>query len=170
MIGQNWGASTRDRALALPCDDLRPDASLRLHRAVSVDAPVSIVFSWLCQLRIAPYSYDLLDNRGRRSPRELVPGLDRLAVGQRFMSIFELTSFATDEHLTLRNRRAAVTYVLLADGAATRLVVRVLLDPPGGRVGSALVGRLAALGDLVMMRRQLHTLAALAERDARAEP
>jgi hypothetical protein len=167
ILGGNWGASARECALAMACDDILPGASLRLHRAVSVDAPVSIAFSWLCQLKLAPYSYDLLDNLGRRSPRELVGGVDQLEVGQRFMTIFVLTSFAVEEQVTLRGPRVAVTYALLPSDGPARLVVRVLFDPPGGRLASALAGRLLALGDLVMMRKQLLTLKALAERDAR---
>ncbi|HTA13972.1 MAG TPA: hypothetical protein VK781_03855 [Solirubrobacteraceae bacterium] len=124
-----------------------------------------MVFRWLCQLKLAPYSYDLLDNLGRRSPRELVSGTERLEVGQRFMTIFSLADFRQDEHLTLRSRRVAVTYMTLSDVEQTRLVARVLFDPPGGRIGTALMGSTLALGDLAMMRKQLLTLKALAERD-----
>jgi hypothetical protein len=149
----------------MACDELLPDARVRLHRAISIDARPLMVFRWLCQLKLAPYSYDLLDNFGRRSPRELVRGTEDLMLGQRFMTIFSLTSFVRDEHLTLRSRRTAVTYTVLQQGRSTRLLARVLFDLPGGRFGAALAGRALALGDLVMMRKQLLTLKALAERD-----
>ncbi|HEX5852340.1 MAG TPA: hypothetical protein VFY36_04550 [Solirubrobacteraceae bacterium] len=165
IAGANWGATAEERALPLACDGVLAGAPVRLHRAISIDAPAAVVFRWLCQLKLAPYSYDLLDNFGRRSPRELTAGVEHLEVGQRFMTIFKLASFAEMEHITLRSHRTAVTYAALApsDGA-TRLLVRVLFDPPGGRFGSALVGHALAVGDLVMMRKQLLTLKALAER------
>jgi hypothetical protein len=166
-VGANWGASAQEQAMPLACDALAADASVRLHRAVSIDAPSSVVFRWLCQLKLAPYSYDLLDNFGRRSPRELIPGVERLEVGQRFMTIFKLASFTEPEHITLRSRRTTVTYATLTTSdQTTRLLARVLFDPPGGAVGSAFVGRALALGDLVMMRKQLLTLKSLAEWNA----
>jgi hypothetical protein len=76
------------------------------------------VYAWLCQLRVAPYSYDLLDNFGRRSPRARDPELRRLAVGQRFMTIFRLMSYVDDEQLTLRSTSVAVTYAVRAEGSA----------------------------------------------------
>ena len=78
---------------------------------MTVNAPPSVVFRWLCQLKLAPYSYDLIDNRGRRSPNHLVPGVDHLVVGERVL-IFELASFARDEHLTLvvRSTPCSVTW------------------------------------------------------------
>ncbi len=161
-VGANWGASPEERALALPCDELLASAPIRLHRAVSIEALPAVVFRWLCQLKLAPYSYDLLDNFGRMSPRALTPGVEHLEVGQRFMTIFSLASFAHDEHITLRGSRTAVTYTVLP-GTPTRLLARVLFDPPGGRLGSVLVGRALTLGDLVMMRKQLLTLKELAE-------
>jgi hypothetical protein len=165
-LASSWGATEREREMALACDALLATAPLRLHRAVTVEAASQLVFRWLCQLKHAPYSYDLLDNLGRRSPRELTPGAERLAVGQRFMSIFALASYAPGEHITLRARRTAVTYAVLGQGNATRLVARVLFVPPGGRLPGALIGRALAVGDLLMMRKQLLTLKALAERDA----
>ena len=142
-----------------------------LFRAVTIDAPAPVVYRWLCQLKVAPYSYDLLDNRGRRSPQHLVPGVDQLEVGERVL-IFELASFAVDEHLTLRLRGHRVfgdvgmSYMVVPDGPdRSRLVVKVVTMPARGLPGALVRGLLPA-GDLVMMRRQLLNLKALAEATA----
>src|SRR3954449_12137208 len=95
-----WGATDDDVRRPLPGDELFPDADVVVHRAVDVAAPPDLVFRWLCQLRTAPYSYDLVDNLGRRSPQRLTPGLDRLVVGQPAMRVFHLASFARPEQLT----------------------------------------------------------------------
>ncbi|WP_253869882.1 hypothetical protein [Mycobacterium sp. 1164966.3] len=142
--------------MALPCDALCP-LGIQADRAISIDASPSMVFAWLCQLRVAPYSYDLLDNFGRRSPRKRDPELVRLEVGQRFMTLFALHSFVDDEHITLRAKGVAVTYAVRPEGASTRLHARVWF------AGPSLLARLLALGDLVMMRKQLLTLKSLAE-------
>jgi len=174
MIATTWGATAAERAANRPCDDLMPGA-VQLDRAISIDAPPTIVFAWLCQLRVAPYSYDLLDNTGRRSPRTRSHELTDLAVGQPFVRIygrtyvFELASFATNEHITLKPRQGSAmnrfgtvvnTYSVQPQGDGTRLHVRVLFDGPW------LLGQTLALINLVMMRKQLRVLKSLAERDA----
>src|SRR4051794_37151762 len=97
-----WGATAAELAAPYPCDDHATAAHEAWFRAVSVRAPRAVVFRWLCQLKVAPYSYDLVDNRGRRSPRTLTPGVERLVEGEAVMTIFRLLAFAPDEHLTLR--------------------------------------------------------------------
>ena len=167
----SWGDTAAERAAPLPCDELVPGDVMVLNRAVDVAAPAAVTFRWLCQLRIAPYSYDLIDNGGRRSPRVLTPGLDRLAVGQRMCRIFTLDSFTPGSLLTLRltsprGRRAfgdvAITYAVVPTGPATsRILARVRaagLDPVRRHV--------LAWGDLIMMRKQLRRFAALAEQTA----
>jgi hypothetical protein len=125
---------------------------------------------------VAPYSYDWLDNLGRRSPRELTPGLERLEVGQRFITIFELVEFETDRHVTIRTSRArsvfgdvAVTYLVepRAD-SSSRLLVKLVHRPRGPGPLPGVYATTLAWGDLLMMRKQLRTLRDLAERDARA--
>lgn len=39
-----------------------------VSRAVSVHAEPAVVFRWLCQLRVAPYSYDLVDTSAGAAP------------------------------------------------------------------------------------------------------
>jgi hypothetical protein len=163
-----------ERAEPYPCDDLLPAPDVVLYRAIDVGAPSSIVFRWLCQLRVAPYSYDWIDNLGRRSPRELGEGLEQLAPGQRVMRIFRLESFERDRHLTLRlddplGRRVfgelVGTYRVTAHGSGSRIVVKLRLCRPPGALG--LLGRLLPFGDWIMMRKQLLELKAHAERTAR---
>ncbi|PXX58831.1 hypothetical protein DFR70_113166 [Nocardia tenerifensis] len=161
--GLAWGATAAERVDPLPCDDLQPVA-LQADRAISIDAPYGLVYAWLCQLRVAPYSYDLLDRRGRTSPRRRDPRLTELEVGQRFMGQFTLASFALSEHLTLTAGNIAVTYAVRPEADGTRLVVRVRMGGP------RLPAHLLALGDLIMMRKQLLTLKDLAEAEDRAEP
>ena len=136
--------------MPLPCDDLLPHAELVLHRADDVDAPPAAVFRWLCQLKVAPYSYDLIDNLGRRSPRDLTPGADDLEPGQRVMTIFRLADFERDRQITVERRgQIAVTYAALPG----RLLMRIRCRRRS---------RLLPYLDLPMARKQLLTLAELA--------
>jgi hypothetical protein len=161
MIGARWGATDAEVAAPRPCDALAGAGATQADRAISIAAPVDVVYRWLCQLRAAPYSYDLLDNFGRRSARTLTPGLERLAPGQRVMRLFTVTSFAPDEHLTIGSGgHTVVTYAVSSEGTGTRLAVRIAFALP------RLVTQAVLLGDLVMMRKQLLILKALAERYA----
>jgi hypothetical protein len=168
----NWGATADEVHAPLPCDAVLPEHDQVLFRAVTVNAAPEVMFRWLCQLRVAPYSYDLIDNFGRQSPVELTPGLERLEAGQRAMRIFTLVSFEAPHHLTLSvtDPRAigafgqvAGTYAVrpLDDGRC-RLVVKLLVRYPRSAWGR-LMQRLLPWGDLLMMRRQLKNLSALAE-------
>ena len=171
-FARTWGTTAEERGRSFPCDELLPDHSETLFRGVTVHAGAPIVFRWLCQLRVAPYSYDWLDNQGRRSPRTLTPGAERLEFGQRVMGIFDLVAFERDRHLTLRLRKPgvfppmAVSYAVEPSSPTEcRLVVKLVVrERPGlrDRVGRVVFPWL----DLFMMRRQLLNLKQLAE----AEP
>jgi hypothetical protein len=110
-----------EQTVSLPCDALCPRPGAQADRTISIAAPPPIVFCWLRQLRVAPYSYDILDNLGRRSPRERNPDLVRLEVGQRFMTVFALRSFVDDKQITLRSKGVAVTYAVRPEGSGSRL-------------------------------------------------
>src|SRR5690242_14291682 len=64
VIGDRWGVTDDETTRRYPCDDLVPFPSRELWRGVTVAAPPSAVWPWLCQLRLAPYSYDWVDNLG----------------------------------------------------------------------------------------------------------
>ncbi|MEK7703641.1 MAG: hypothetical protein AAB426_01685 [Myxococcota bacterium] len=176
-IGTNWGATLAERSRSYPCDDLCATADAGYFRAVTVDATPDLVYRWVCQLRVAPYSYDWIDNGGRQSPHALTPGVEHLVTGQAVMRIFELKHFDTARSFTVVNKQRHggrelfgevwVSYVIepLSD-ARCRLLAKVLVRYPHGPAGW-LMRAILPLGDLVMMRRQLLTLKRRAERDVR---
>ncbi len=162
-----WGSTAAERASAFSCDRHLARPSGVCFRAVDVDAPVAGVFRWLCQLRVAPYSYDWLDNFGRRSPRTRDPANEELAVGQRVMRIFRIVELERDRHLTILMKGSrlfgdvAVSYRVDARPGGARLVVKVLFRTGWWRP----LEQLLVAGDFIMMRKQLLTLKALSEQE-----
>jgi hypothetical protein len=171
-----WGSTADERAESYPCEDFVPAAALAVYRAIDISAPAPVVFRWLCQLRVAPYSYDLFDNLGRRSPKELTPGAEELEEGQRVMTIFHLASFERDRHLTIvcdgigkkLLGDVSSTYRVVPAGDGSRLVLKLVCDPPGGRPLAALYRWVMPWFDLFMMRKQFLNLKRLAEKTAAA--
>lgn len=161
MIADRWGVTQAETARRYPCDDFVPDPAWQAWRGVTVEAPAARVWRWLRQVRLAPYSYDWVDNLGRRSPREL-RDLDDPKVGDPFTAtagrpVGRVVAVRPGEHVTATIMGVHMSYVLVDRGADTRLLLK--LASGSGR----LLGPLFALGDLVMARKQLLTLASLAE-------
>lgn len=171
MIGDRWGVTDAETRRRYPCDELVPDPVLELWRGVTVRAAPSTVWAWVSQIRLAPYSYDWIDNLGRTSPREL-RDLPEPVVGASFTAAFggrpvgRILAVEPGRHLTGTIMGAVMSYVLVPidDGARTRLLLKVVARGP--RITAALL----SVGDLVMARRQLLNLAALAERTRSPEP
>jgi hypothetical protein len=167
-----WGSTPRERSAPFPCDPYLPEADAVLFRAADVGAPARVLFRWLCQLKVAPYSYDWIDNFGRRSPRWLTPGAEDLKRNQRVMTIFRLVDFEEGRHLTLVMASPwgisafgsiALSYVVVpVSGASCRLVVKMLVRYPERRPW-AWMRWFLPWGDLLMMRKQILTLKRLAE-------
>lgn len=177
-----WGVTEQEWATALPCDEGTGPGWVRLMRGVSCSAPPEAVWPWLCMMRRAPYSYDWVDNLGRRSPRTLDPAMADLAPGQVVATVFVLESFVQGESftMTLRPGRATAafgqirsTYAVWpapsATGGGSR-IVGVMHCAPRPSLPRRAAGVLLDWGDLVMMRKQLRTFAELAERDSQQVP
>lgn len=162
MIADRWGVTAAEVTRAFPCDEVVPSPGLQLWRGVGVDAPPERVWPWVRQLRLAPYSYDWVDNAGRRSPRELRdlpdprPGEPFTRVAGAF-ACGRVVSVVPREHLTAEIMGVVMSYVVVGEGATTRLLLKVVARR------RRWWGAGLAVGDLVMARRQLLNLARLAE-------
>jgi len=70
------GASRDERDAAMAGDEVLPVAQFTATRAITIGVPPSRVWPWLTQVgvgRAGFYSYDLIDNRGRRSSGRILP-------------------------------------------------------------------------------------------------
>jgi hypothetical protein len=163
MISDRWGVSDSEVARVYPCDEFVVPTAWQAWRGVDVAAPAAAVWPWVAQVRLAPYSYDWIDNRGRRSPRELA-GLAEPRVGERFTSVGgralgRIVSVETGKQLTGTVMDAFMSYVLVPEEHdSTRLLLKVVMRTT--RVKALGL----SVGDLVMARRQLLNLKRLAER------
>ncbi|WP_299444281.1 SRPBCC family protein [uncultured Phycicoccus sp.] len=164
MLGDRWGVTDAEVARRYTCDGVVPEPVLEAWRGVTVAAAPAQVWPWVCQIRVAPYSYDWIDNLGQRSPRRLL-GLDAPRVGEAFTRtggrpVGQVLAVDEGRELTGRIMGAVMSYLLVPNGAtSTRLLLKVVLAR--GR----LLAPFVAVGDLVMARRQLLTFAELAEAD-----
>ncbi len=166
MIGDRWGVTESETLRSFPCDDFVASPALQAWRGVHVETPAVAVWPWVAQIRLAPYSYDWIDNLGRRSPRELA-GLPEPQAGDRFTTaggreVGRIVSVDSGTHLTGTIMGAFMSYVLVPqEPGVTRLLLKVVMR----------TNRWAALGlsvgDLVMARRQLLNLKQLAEHHQR---
>jgi hypothetical protein len=168
VIGDRWGVTDAEIARHYPCDDLVPEPAIAAWRGVTVHAAPEQVWPWLAQIRLAPYSYDWIDNLGHRSPREL-RGLPEPVVGEAFSTGFgrpagHILAVTPGVSLTGWIVGATMSYLLVPEGAATRLLLKIVTAR--GR----LLAPAACVGDLVMARRQLLNFKRLAEARTSSTP
>jgi hypothetical protein len=169
MIADRWGVTDAEVARHYPCDEAVQNPALQAWRGVTVRTTADRVWPWVAQIRLAPYSYDWIDNLGRPSPRRLL-GLPEPLVGQRFTTAFgrrsagRILSVEPGVQLTGAIMGGIMSYVLVpAADSTTRLLLKLVTAR-----GRALAP-LLCLGDLVMARKQLRTLTLLAEAGATPE-
>lgn len=161
MIGDRWNVTDDEVARHYPCDDFVDTPTLQAWRGVSVRATPEGLWPWIGQIRLAPYSYDWIDNLGRRSPQQLM-GLPEPVVGEPFSTAAtqrfgRILAVEPPKHLTGEIMGACISYVLVPEGQSTRLLMKIVTAI------SPWVAPWLSVGDLVMARRQLLNLKRLAE-------
>lgn len=162
----------------MPGDELAVSPfGMHATRAVTIDAPPRDVWPWIVQIgtgKAGWYSYDLLDNLGRSSAREILPQWQNVAVGDAAApmnpfapvetSPWRVAAVAEDE-LLLWHQPGAGTWAWLLrelpDGR-TRLVTRIRI-PYDSAVGLAFAP-LIEVADFPMYRRMLVGIRERAER------
>jgi hypothetical protein len=162
MIGDRWNVTDDEVARSYPCDEIVATPTLQAWRGVTVDVPRELLWPWVAQIRLAPYSYDWIDNLGRRSPRKLM-GLAEPVVGESFSTAATrpfgcILGVQPPEHLTGEIMGACMSYVLVPQGQSTRLLMKLVTS------AGKWVAPFLSVGDLLMARRQLLNLKGLAER------
>ncbi len=161
MLGDRWGVSVEEVGRRYPCDEFVLAPVLQAWRGVTVHSTSAELWAWVRQIQLAPYSYGWIDNLGHSSPQQLRDMPDP-AVGQHFTTaggrrLGEILAVEPGNHLTGRIMGAVMSYVLVPTGAATRLLLKVVMADRQWRAP------FVSLGDLVMARRQLLNLKQLAE-------
>ena len=183
MFYRSVRATPLERMLDLPGDQLIPDPIGSLTHAITIACPRHEVWPWLAQMgagdRAGWYSYDRLDNGGRRSAERITRDLQSIAVGTVFPALpgavdgFTVVQYQPESSLVLGlaaapNTAPAVTWAFVLeelDERRTRLIVRAR-GAQGYRFYGlpAWIGRaFIRLGHFVMERKQLLGIAARAE-------
>src|SRR5215207_481208 len=182
----NWGVYPEEQKLSFPCDRFivcHDDGVY--YRGTTIYAAPKVIFRWLCQLRVNPYSYDWIDNFGIKSPDTLTSGIDELSAGQRVMKSFKLVDFEQDRHLTVLAKKAtsktesrteynilsrlfgdiAISYLIVPKTATScRLLVRLIVRYPPGIIGW-FIRLFLPWGDKIMMRKRLLNFKKLSEKE-----
>ncbi|MEY3640976.1 MAG: hypothetical protein RLZZ199_781 [Actinomycetota bacterium] len=173
MILERWGATRDEIASAVVGDDLCPNARIVATRCITIAAPPDQVFPWLRQMgfgRAGWYSYDWIDNLGRKSATSIEPHLQTLETGgilpggpADFEAVVvdpprALIMRLAQKGLATKSTSFVLAYELRDCAEGTRLVTRMRarIDAPGGRIIEKL---LLAPGDGIMLRRQLLNVA-----------
>lgn len=187
-IAYTWGSTPEERLMPFPCDQYIENSDEAYFRAINVKAPTEILFRWLCQLKVGSYSYDWIDRLERMffpfqdsisnppNPKELLPCVENLALGQRVMGVFKVVEFEQNRHLTIviDDERAiamfgniAASYVVSSISENTcRLILKGHIRYPRNSFRSWMRYFLP-WGDLLMMRQQFLRLRSLAECQAK---
>ena len=169
-----WGATEEEAARPLPGDEVVARADYVATRAITIDAPPQDVWPWLVQIgsgRAGWYSYDRMDNAGMPSATEIIPELQRLAVGDLIPMVagkdigVRVKELEPDRRMLWWDVKGEYSWEWLLEpvDGRTRLIqrLRVTRHPWTPKMLYELV---AANGDVVMQRKLLRGVKQRAER------
>ena len=169
---QFWGATTDEINSVVVGDDLCSNATLIATRSITISAPPQDVFPWIRQMgfgRAGWYSYDWLDNLGRKSATSIIDKWQSVVAGDKIPSgpiSFNATIVEAPRHFVLEIQSMGkksprlhftLAYELRDDPRGTRLVTRMrshIALPFGSLIEKLVLGP----GDGIMLRRQLLTI------------
>jgi len=173
-----WGATDEEVKRVMPGDELCDKPHLDSTRAVTIDATPEQTWPWIAQLgrgRGGWYSYDLIDNRGKRSSETILPEFQELRAGDflptGFGEGFKVVDVKPNQFLALQaGSLGSWTIGLYCAGrSSTRLVSRVRIRWNLRNPKSAVLAAVVDPGDFVMMRKMMLGIKRRAEALAREE-
>jgi hypothetical protein len=159
-----WGATDEEVHRAMPGDEICANPHLDSTRAVTVQATPEQIWPWIVQIgrgRAGWYSYDFIDNPGRRSAEEILPAFQQLKAGDRIPTGmgqgFLVVDVEPNRHLALQvGPQGSITFALYPDGpASTRLVTRVRVRWNLRNPKDAAAAVVVDPGDFIMMRKMM---------------
>jgi len=172
MIFQYWGATSEEIQSPVVGDDLCSAATLIATRSITISAPPQEVFPWIRQMglgRAGWYSYDWLDNLGRKSANTIHDEWQTVAAGDKIPSgpiSFTAAIVEAPRHFVLEIKSRGkklpklhftLAYELRDDPQGTRLVTR-MRSRANFPLGSLFEKLVLGPGDGFMLRRQLLTI------------
>jgi hypothetical protein len=169
MIFQYWGATAEEISSSMVGDDLCSDATVVATRSITIGAAPQEVFPWIRQMgfgRGGWYSYDWLDNLGRKSATTIHDEWQSVEAGDKIPSgpiSFTAAIVDAPRHFVLEIQSLGkkspklhftLAYELRDNPQGTRLVTRMRsrINLP---LGSLFAKLILGPGDGIMLRRQL---------------
>ncbi|MHB1569332.1 MAG: SRPBCC family protein [Solirubrobacteraceae bacterium] len=131
-----WGATAAEATMRLPGDELLKDADGVATRAIAIEAPPSAIWPWLVQMGPAPragaYTYDWIENLlglNMHSADGILPDYQHPQLGDTIgfgANRMRLELLEPEHVLSWRSQDGSWvwTFVLVGDGATTRLISR----------------------------------------------
>ena len=175
-----WGATDEELAAIMPGDEIVSQPDFNATRGVTVNAPPETIWPWIVQMgtkRAGWYSYDWIDNLGRRSAERILPEFQDIKVGhlvpmspdQKYG--FWVKDFVRDQWMLWGDKEGDVTWcwgIHPLGKTQTRLITRIRVRyrwlSPG-----ILLNLLIDVGDIVMMRKCMLGIKNRAENLARSK-